>query len=133
MNTKRMTRRQVEAWLAPIRSAFKEMLTGECTAHRGYAITRIDQTDSYARTDYCIAGFRCLLERLFPNISTYPLLKVEKRLANGVLLEITDITAALIFLKTIEKPLMRMRVCDVMSSVLTEQISIEVEALGLAA
>lgn len=133
MNTKRMTSRQVSAWLDPIRSAFRELLTGECSSVRGYAITRINQDDSYARTDYCIAGFRGLIERLFPDISTEPLLRVEKRLANGVLMTVADVEAALSFLRTIEKPMMRLRVCDVTSAVLTEQVAIECEALGLAA
>lgn len=133
MSTKRMTRKQVQALLAPIRAAFKELLTGECTAVRGYAITRINQHDEYARVDHCIAGFRCFLNRLMPDISTDPLLKIEKRLANGVLLDVDDIEATLRLLRSIEKPLMRQRVCDVLSAVLDEQILIEVEALGLAA
>ena len=38
---KRMTRKQVTGLLLPIRSALKEMLSGEVDAIRGYAVTAL--------------------------------------------------------------------------------------------
>ena len=46
---KRMTRRQVAGWLLPIRSALKEMLSGEVDSIRGYAVTRLHRGDEYER------------------------------------------------------------------------------------
>ena len=52
------TRKQARAWLAPIRKALTEMLSGEVDSHRGYAITRIHHADNdFARIDHAINGF----------------------------------------------------------------------------
>ena len=59
--------------------------------------------------------------------------RIERRLAAGVLMRVEDIDAALAFLRSIEKPLMGLSVSAVTSAVRTEQIAIELDALGIAA
>ena len=132
MTTKRITRRQVQAWFAPIRKALTEIkTTGEVETIRGYAHTRLHTGDDYARLDHCIAGFRGLMERLCPDVDLEPMEKLERKFANGLLLEPSDIDAALGLLKTCEKPLMRCTRAAVKDAVLTEQVAIELEQLGL--
>lgn len=127
---KRITRRQARAWLTPMRSCFTEMKTGEVDAIRGYAVTRLHDQDSYERIDWCIAGFRGLIDRLCPEIDTRPLLAVEKKLAAGVALLVQEIDAALIVLKRSEDALLRHSVAAVKDAVLTEQINIELERIA---
>lgn len=124
---KRLTRRQAQAWLAPMRRCFADMKSGECDSIRGYAVTRMDHNDDYARIDWCIAGFRALLDRLCPEIDSAPLSRVEKKLAAGTPLTVAEIDAALAILKTCETALLRHSVAAVKSAVLTEQIVIELD------
>lgn len=130
---KKITRRQVQAWLAPMRACFAQMRQGEVDAIRGYAVTRLHHKDDYARIDYCIAGFRCLIDRLCPEINTAPLLIIEKKLANGLPLTIKEIDLALTQLKHCENAMLRHPVQSVKDAVMTEQISIELEQHGLIA
>lgn len=81
---KRITRRQAQAWLAPIRKALRQIAdTGEADSVQGYAVTRLHRSDDYARIDYCIAGFRALMGRLWPELDCNPLTRIEKRLAHA--------------------------------------------------
>jgi|GEM_PF-3666862 len=59
----RVTRRQAQAFLAPMRRAINEMRSGEVDAVQGYAITRLP-THGYARLDYCLAGTRAFNDRM---------------------------------------------------------------------
>lgn len=131
--SKKITRRQVDAWLSPMRRSLLEMRSGYCDSIRGYAVTRLHRKDDYARVDFCIAGFRGLLARMFPAIDAGPLLKLENKLANGVPLTVEEIDAALRLLKSMEKPLMGKTVDEVTSAVRTEQIAIELDAIKEAA
>ncbi|MFA7290923.1 MAG: hypothetical protein WC023_01620 [Rhodocyclaceae bacterium] len=130
---KRVSRRKVEAWLRPMRQALREMRSGEVDSIKGYAVTRLHNRDDYVRLDFCLAGFRCLINRLFPAVDTAPLLKLETRLANGVPMTVEDIDAALALLKSLEKPLMLMSAEAVSSAVMAEQVRNEMESLGLVA
>jgi hypothetical protein len=48
----RITRRQAQSWLAPIRSALRSIdRTGEAEAVQGYIVTRLHAGDDYARID----------------------------------------------------------------------------------
>ena len=59
------TRAQAKAWLAPIRKAFSEMLTGEVDAYRGYAITRIHHADNdFARIDHRTHHLKIIVSQL---------------------------------------------------------------------
>lgn len=47
--SKRVTRRQMKSWLGPIRACFAQMRSGEVDSIRGYAMTRLNDQDEYAR------------------------------------------------------------------------------------
>jgi len=129
---KRITRRQAQAWLAPMRTALRQIAdTGEADAVHGYAVTRLHTGDDYARVDYCLAVFRSLMARLWPDLDCTALAKIEKRLAAGVLLERDDLVAVFQLLNDVEKKLMKRTVRDVKAAVLAEQIAIEFEQMGI--
>ena len=127
----RITRRQARAWLSPMRRAFHAMRAGEVDAIRGYPVTRMHERDDYVRIDFCIAGFRGLIERLRIPVDLDPLFAIEKRLAAGVLLDVRGIDEALALLRTVEDQLLRFSRAQVKDAVLTEQVAIELEAHGL--
>lgn len=126
--TRKVTRRQAQAWLAPMRQCFHGMRSGYAAAARGYAVTRLHEQDDYVRTDYCIAGFRALIVRLFPDIPTPHMERVQKRLAAGVLINPQDLDGCLRECKQAEDRLITVTVQALQSAVLTEQINIELEA-----
>lgn len=129
--SRRMTRREAQAWLAPVRAAFSQMLQGEADAIRGYAVTRLHHKDDWARTDQCIAGFRGLMARLMPELQMDPLARVEKKLAAGVLLQAQELQACLALFKGVEDRLTKLTRAQVMDAAQTEQIAIELELRGL--
>jgi hypothetical protein len=128
---KKITRRQARSWLSPMRACLRQMLAGEVDAINGYPVTRLHHNDDYARVDFCIAGFRALLDRLCPEISTGPMARLEKRLAHGVPVTAAEIEQALAVCTLAESALLRHPVAVVKEAVMTEQIVIEMEALGL--
>ena len=128
---KRITRRQARSWLSPMRACLRQMLAGEVDAINGYPVTRLHHNDDYARVDFCIAGFRALLDRLCPEIGTSPMVRLEKRLAHGVPVTAAEIEQALSICSLAESALLRHPVAVVKAAVLTEQIIIEFESLGL--
>jgi len=128
---KRVTRKQIKAWLAPMRRCFAEIKAGECDAIRGYAVTRLDHKDEYARIDFCITGFRALIGRLCADIDCAPLERIEKKLAAGMPLTLSEIDAALSLLHRCEDALIKRHVTDLKQAVLTEQICIEMDEMGI--
>lgn len=128
--TRRVTRRQARAWLHPMRQCFNAMrTTGESPAARGYAVTQVHDADDWVRTDYCIAGFRALIGRLFPKLDTSAMKRVQKRLANGVLISNADLESCMRELHAAEDLLITVTVPELKSAVVTEQIQIELEAI----
>lgn len=127
----RITRRQARQWLAPMRKAFVEMKSGECDAIRGYAVTRIDHLDDYARTDWAINGFVAVMERLLPDLDVAPLSKVSAKLANGVPLEQREVDAGLGVLARAEDGLIRVPRPVIRDAVMVEQVAIELQRLGI--
>lgn len=125
---KKVTRRQAQAWLAPMRKCFQEMRSGYSNAVRGYAVTRLHEGDDWVRVDFCIAGFRALIGRLFPDLATPHMERIEKRLANGVLVAQADLDGAMREIRAAEDRLITVTRADLHSAVLTEQINIEFEA-----
>jgi hypothetical protein len=125
------TRKQAKTWLAPIRDAIAEMRTGEVDAIRGYAVTRLHTGDDYARIDYCINGFLCLIERLMPDVDLAPLKTISSRLANGVplTLELLDNSAGI--LNQVEDRLIKIARRELVDAANLEQMICEVERLGL--
>lgn len=127
----RLTRREMRQWLEPMRKAFREMREGEVDSLQGYAVTRLDATDEYARIDYAINGFAAVLERLAPSLDTKPMHKVSKRLAHGISITIADIDRCLALLTAAEDRLIKIPRAQIRAAVLAEQIDIELTALGL--
>ena len=127
----KLTRKNARQWLAPIRKAFSDMKAGEVDSIRGYAVTRIDHTDEYARIDIAINGFTALIERLLPDLAVGPMQLVSKKLAAGVPLTQGEIDACLRLLNHCETRLIKVSRETIRDAVLTEQINIEVEQLGL--
>lgn len=125
--SRRVTRRQARTWLAPMRKCFQEMRSGYSTAARGYAVTRLNDGDDWVRVDFCIAGFRALIGRLFPDLATSHMERIERRLANGVLVAQSDLDGALREIRTAEDLLIKVTREELKSAVLTEQINIEFE------
>lgn len=128
---RRITRRQARAWLEPMRSCLRGILaTGEADTIRGYAVTRLHASDDYARIDHCIAGFRGLTDRICPHIDSAPLRRLEQRFAAGTPLTVGLIDDALRMLRLVEDELLKHTVAEVKDAVLTEQVSIELDALA---
>ncbi len=130
---KRVTRRKIKSWLIPIRRCLAELKGGEVDSIKGYAVTRLDEQDTYGRTDHCLAGFRALIERLCPAIDALALERIEKKLAHGVPLCVAEIDQALSLLHRCEDALIKHSVDEVKAAVLTEQIVIELDELRMAA
>lgn len=127
----RITRKQAQAWLHPMRSAINAMRSGEIESIRGYLVTRMSWSDKWERVDYCCAGFRGLIVRLIPKFDVSAILKVENKLANGVPLTVRELDAVLSSLNKIEDALLSFPVSVVKDAVLIEQINIELEIGGL--
>lgn len=127
----KMTRRHARAWLAPMRRVINEIRqAGEALTHRGYPVT-VMPDGTLARVNYCCAGFRALIARLCPDIDTAPILRIERHLANGLLLTVADLDACLRVFRKAEDALVGLTVADVVSATTTEQIIVEAESLGL--
>ena len=126
------TRKQARAWLAPIRKAFVEMLSGEVDAHRGYAITRIHYADNdFARIDHACNGFLDLLERLMPDFDISAIRKISKKLENGVLLQAAEVHDCLARLKQCEDRLISFKRFELVDAANVEMCRIELERLGI--
>ncbi len=126
------TRKQAQAWLAPIRNAFLEMQSGEMDSYRGYAITRINARDiDFARVDHCINGFVAMLNRVFPDFDTALMKKVSNKLESGVLITLDEVNGCLRALDACEDLLITVSRGELKAAALTEQVNIELEQLGL--
>lgn len=126
------TRAQAKAWLAPIRKAFVEMLSGEVDSYRGYAITRIHHADNdFARIDHAANGFVALMERLMPDFDLAPIRRISKKLDAGILLEAKEVHEALALLKRCEDRLIKFKRSDLTDAANTEMINIELERMGI--
>ena len=128
-----MSRKQVDAWLAPVRRAFADMKTGEVDSIDGCPVTRLRPEDGWAKTEYCIAGFLGLIGRVLPSTDLSAMTLIQQQLADDTPMTIEDIDAALRLLRDITKPLMRLPWSEVISAVRVEQIQIEIDAIREAA
>ena len=126
------TRKQMQAWLAPIRKALAEIRTGEVDAYRGYPITRIHHADNdFARVDHALNGFLALITRLMPDYSVTPLQRLSKKLENGVLLSLEEVTECGVLLNAIEDKLLIFTRAQLKDAADLEMICIELERLDL--
>lgn len=126
---RKVTRRQARSWLAPMRACLQEMRSGFAPAARGYPVTRLSEKDDWVRIDYCIAGFRALIVRLFADLDTPAMFRIQRRLSAGVLISTSDIDLCMRELKEVEDALIGVTVEELKSAVATEQIAIELEAM----
>jgi len=128
------TRKQMQAWLEPMRKAFREIKTGYVDSHRGYAVTRIHHADNdVARVDHCINGFVGMLSRIAPEFDVSALTKVSKKLEAGVLLTVAEIDACFATLNAAEDRLMCFTRAQLKDAATTEMIHIDFQRMGLAA
>ena len=128
------SRKQMQAWLAPIRKAMAEIRTGEVDAYRGYPITRIHHADNdFARVDHALNGFLALITRLAPDHDVSPLQRLSKKLENGVLLSIDEVTECGALLNAIENKLLTFTRAQLKEAADIEMIVIELERLDLKA
>lgn len=125
------TRKQARQWLKPIRDAFAQIRTGEVDSIRGYAVTRLNNDDDYARIDFCINGFSAMIARVMPELCIDSMNAVAKKLAAGVPLTIEEIDACTNVLKECEDRLIRISRDALIDASRVEQINIELDALGL--
>jgi hypothetical protein len=125
------TRKQAQAWLAPIRAALAELRSGSVDAIRGYPVTRLHSGDDYARIDWCLNGFVALIDRLMPELSTTPLRRLAKKLEIGTPLHLADLDACVGTLHQVETALIRLPRQTLIDAALVEQINVELERLGV--
>lgn len=126
------TRKQAQAWLAPIRNALAELRTGEIDAYRGYAITRIHHADNdFARVDHAINGFVALIERLLPDIDTGAMRRLAHKLEVGILLKIEELDACTAVVNSVEDRLLDFTREQLKDAANTEMVKIELERLGM--
>ena len=126
------TRKQARAWLAPIRKALTEMLSGEVDSHRGYAITRIHHADNdFARIDHAANGFCALIERLMPDFDISAIKRLSKKLEAGILLEAKEVHDCLARLKQCEDRLISFKRFELVDAANVEMCRIELERLGI--
>lgn len=125
------TRKQAQAWLAPIRNALAELRSGSVDAIRGYPVTRLHTGDDYARIDFCINGFVALIDRLLPALATEPLRRLARKLELGTPLRMEDIDACTGLLHAVENGLLKLPRQTLLDAALVEQINIELERIGV--
>ena len=125
------TRKQAQAWLAPIRNALSDLRSGTVDAIRGYPVTRLHAGDDYARIDWCINGFVVLTDRLMPDVDTVALRRLSKKLEIGTPLVLADIDACVGPLHQVESRLIKLPRQTLIDAALIEQINIELERLEI--
>ena len=131
-STKRTPRKKIKAWLDPIRSAVKQLRTGEIDAYRGYAVTRIPHIDNnLARVDFVINGFTGMLDRVAPTICTKHLKTVSKKLAAGVMLAPVEVESCFVELNACEDLLCKLSPSALKDAAHTEMIAIEFSRIGV--
>lgn len=124
------TRKQAQAWLAPIRNALAQIRSGTVDAIRGYPVTRLHTGDDYARIDWCINGFVALIDRVMPGAHTAPMRLLAKKLELGTPLHLADVDACTGLLHQVENTLIKTPRQTLIDAALIEQINIELERIG---
>lgn len=126
----KLTRRDIRTFMDPIFAGVRQLRTGEVDAVRGYAV-QADWNGGHVRMDYCLNGYLALIERLDANQHKHNLETIAKRLEHGVLLSIQLIDDALTELKQHQDMLLSKTRDEVAGAARTEQIAIELQALGI--
>ena len=123
--SKRLTRREVQAWLAPIRKSLSQMMEDSVDSIRGYPVTHL--MGRYERTDWTFEGFERMIARMLPHADMQPVGIIRRKIAAGIPLSVQEIEAAFRALVQIEQPLTRIPRDILRDAILTEQIQIELE------
>lgn len=126
----RPSRRQMQAFIAPVRDALKQMRAGEVDTIQGYPVFK-DWQGEWCRIDWAMNGFVSMVLRAAPEIDMQVFDKVAAKLGSGVPLTIKEIDQALSRLKQVETALIKITRGELKSHVLTESIDIELAAKGL--
>lgn len=121
--SRKITRREVAAFTAPVRAALAELRSGEVHSIRGYAVQQDRKDGSWVRIDWAINGFVALVKRLDQALA--------KKLDAGVVLMESEIEAAQQELKAQCEAFFRASRERLIDVARTEQINIELESLGL--
>lgn len=79
-----------------------------------------------------MAGFRGMIERLFPGLDTGPLVALEAQIESQRVMREADILGALRLLRDVEDRMIRLTVAEVQDARITEEIKIEIDAMGAA-
>lgn len=120
-----LTRRELKYWFQPITDFIKNALAGEVDSVQGYPITYIATRKVYARMDTTLEGFRESVERMLPDFDFAIFHEIEKRLANGILLEEKHLRSLHMAMLSLENKLVRIPALKIMDAVRTQMISIE--------
>ena len=129
--SKFLTRAEIQQWFNPIRKCFRQMRQGEVDSINGYAVTQLGWDDEWARIELCICGFRESVARMVPDADMLPLVRLEKKLANGVMLTHKEIDDGLALLNQFESRLIRVPREKIRDAVNTQLIAIEFEQMGV--
>ena len=129
--SRKITRREVAAFTAPVRAALAELRSGEVHSIRGYAVQRDRKDGSWVRIDWAINGFVALVRRLDPDLPTRAMESIAKKLDAGVVLTAAEIEAAQQELKAQCEAFFRASRERLIDVARTEQINIELESLGI--
>ena len=131
--SKFMTRSEVRQWFDPIRKCLRQMREGYADSINGYVVTQLGWGDDYAKVDECIRGWREACARMVPDSDMLPLIRLEKKLSNGVMLTHKEIDDGLALLNQFESKLIRVPRERIRDAVNTQLIAIEFEQMGIAA
>lgn len=131
--SKFLTRAEIRQWFDPIRKCFIQMRRGFVDSINGYPVTQLGWDDEWARIDQCICGWRESVARMVPDSDMAPLTRLEKKLANGVMLTHKEIDDGLALLNHFEDVLVKVTRERIRDAVNTQLIAIEFEQMGIAA
>lgn len=127
---KKPPRRQMQAFIAPVREALKQMRSGEVDSIDGFPVFKDWQGD-WARIDWAMNGFVSMVSRAEPDLDMSLFDNLAAKLESGMLMTVQEIDQALSILKTVEKALTKVTRARLKECVLDEQIDIELSQMGL--
>lgn len=129
---KPLTRKVLRQWLTPIRSAFRELSTGEVTEVDGHPVTTIAWAgNEEARIDECINGFVSMLARVDSTFDSSAMTIVSNKLTAGEYLTHAEIEDCFKCLTACEDMLLKYPRHEIFSASLTEQVAIAFEIEGI--
>lgn len=123
---KKVTRRKVVAWFAPLRRALVEIkATGEVETINDQPVMTIARKDDYVRIDFCIASYVRCLKSIFPGAEYSDFTKVQHKLTAGKQITTEEIEVIQNRLNALVPLLMKTPMAVARSAMVDEQISAE--------